>query len=205
MVAVVTHLGGQVECARQSGLSGAEQELESFVGVGCRAEARILAHRPESVAMHRRIDAAGVRGGPGCPKVARSVERLERTGVVERRDFDARVSVLVGVLLSVLLGALLRHAKSRLREPRVAGLMPNLEAWPSPNTRAPRSPSTASRSPRKNSSTSARSRGSRSKKSGSSASRNLPQRCASLVVSVSAKASPGTSPCATPSIPTTSG
>ena len=59
IVAVVADLGRQIEGDAQAGLSLAEQVLEALVGLGGGAIARVLAHRPEAAAVHRRLHAAG--------------------------------------------------------------------------------------------------------------------------------------------------
>ncbi len=65
VVRVVTHLRRQVEGAGEAGLTGVEEELEALVrGLG-RAEAGVLAHRPELRAVHLGVDATGVGERPG--------------------------------------------------------------------------------------------------------------------------------------------
>ena len=61
VVAVVSHLGRQVEGTRQPGLPSFEQKLEPLIGVGGTAKTCVLTHRPESVTMHRRVNTPGVR------------------------------------------------------------------------------------------------------------------------------------------------
>ncbi len=60
-VRIVTHLCGQVEGDRETGLSLVEQEAVTLVGLRGRAEARILAHRPQPRAIATRVDAARER------------------------------------------------------------------------------------------------------------------------------------------------
>jgi hypothetical protein len=38
-----------------------EQKLKSLIGIGSATEAGVLAHRPQAVAVHRWVDASGVR------------------------------------------------------------------------------------------------------------------------------------------------
>ena len=61
VVGVHADLRRQVERDRETGLPLPEQELEPLVGLGRRAEAGVLAHRPEAAAVHRRLHAARVR------------------------------------------------------------------------------------------------------------------------------------------------
>ena len=77
VIGVVAHLGRKVESARQSGLAGAEQELEAFVGGLSAAEAGVLAHRPEPAPVHRGMDAAGVREAPGSPQLGVGIPTVE--------------------------------------------------------------------------------------------------------------------------------
>ena len=76
VVGVVTHLGRQVEGARQAGLTGLQEELETQVRRGGRTEAGVLAHRPESSPVHRGLDAAGVGVLPRAAELRRRVEIL---------------------------------------------------------------------------------------------------------------------------------
>ena len=64
MIAVVTHLGRQIKCARQTCLSRIEQKLESLVCVSGRAETRVLTHRPKSLTMHSWINSTRVWRSP---------------------------------------------------------------------------------------------------------------------------------------------
>ena len=61
MVAVVAHLGGQIEGDRES--SGALREQVTIAPVAFLggAEAGVLAHGPQAAAVHLAVDAAGVR------------------------------------------------------------------------------------------------------------------------------------------------
>ena len=56
-IGVVAHLGGQVEGDGEAGLALLEQVAEAFVGLGRGGEAGVLAHRPQSAAVHRRLHA----------------------------------------------------------------------------------------------------------------------------------------------------
>ena len=58
-VGVVAHLGGQVEGDGQARRAVRDQLLVAGVGLGGRAEAGVLAHRPRAAGVHRRVDAAG--------------------------------------------------------------------------------------------------------------------------------------------------
>ncbi len=59
MVGVAAHLGRQVEGDREPGLPVLEQVAVAAVGFLGVAEARVLAHRPQPPAVHRRLHAAG--------------------------------------------------------------------------------------------------------------------------------------------------
>ena len=90
VVGVEAHLGGQVEGARQSGLPGGEQELETLVGVLGGAEPGVLAHGPQPAPVHARVDAAGVRRRPRCAELLLGVPPRQVAGTVERPYFDPR-------------------------------------------------------------------------------------------------------------------
>ena len=77
VVGVVAHLGRQVEGARQPGLAGLEQELEALVGLLGRAEAGVLAHRPQLRAVHLGVDAPGVGERPRLAQLRGRVPALE--------------------------------------------------------------------------------------------------------------------------------
>ena len=91
MVRVVAHLGRQVEGDREARLAPVEEELETAVGLLGGAEARVLAHRPETVPVHLGVDAAGERVFARPPKVRLRAPPLERLRPVGRLDLDARV------------------------------------------------------------------------------------------------------------------
>ena len=116
MVGVVAHLCRQVEGTREARLAGIEQELEALVrGLG-RAEAGVLAHRPQLRAVHRGMNAAGVGVGPRLAQLGRRVPPVEVGGPVDGLDVDTRVRTALGVGLGLLL--LGRHPH-RLRTIRV--------------------------------------------------------------------------------------
>ena len=98
VVGVVAHLGREVEGARQAGLAGAEEEVEALVGRLGRAEAGVLAHRPQPAAVHGRVDAAGVGRPPRRTELAVRVPAVQVLGRVERADLDARVGHLRGAV-----------------------------------------------------------------------------------------------------------
>ena len=89
-VGVVAHLGRQVEGDRQPGLPLREQVAETLVGLLGRREARVLAHRPEAAAVHRRLDASGEGVLPRAPEVAILVEVGGVGRGVEVPDHDPR-------------------------------------------------------------------------------------------------------------------
>ena len=86
-IAIESHLRREVEGDTESGLSGVEQEAESLVGLARRAEARVLAHRPEPAAIHRGLHAARERKVSRVAELAGFVE-LRVTGVIDGRDRD---------------------------------------------------------------------------------------------------------------------
>ena len=61
MIRVVAHERWKIERDREPGLPALQEELVSLVRVLGGAEARELAHRPETPAIHGRMDAAGIR------------------------------------------------------------------------------------------------------------------------------------------------
>ena len=73
-VRVVAHLGRQVERDRQPGLALLEEVAEARVRLLGGGEARVLAHRPEAAAVHRRLDAAREGRLAGQAEVAVGVE-----------------------------------------------------------------------------------------------------------------------------------
>src|SRR5216684_3063648 len=87
MIGVVAHQGWQIEGGRQSGLPLREQIAEALIGVLRRAKAGELTHGPQPPAVHRRMNAARVRGLAGIAEIAiripagkigRSVHALNR-------------------------------------------------------------------------------------------------------------------------------
>ena len=103
VVAVAPHLGRQVEGDGQPRLARAEQELVASVRFGRRAEPGVLAHRPGTPAVHRRVDAARVRRLARAAEIALRLERRgafgERRGVVDdvERDVGARRARVLGL------------------------------------------------------------------------------------------------------------
>ena len=89
-VGVVAHLGRQVEGDRQPGLALVEEVAEPPVGLLGGREARVLAHRPEAAAVHRRLDAARERVLTGTAQVAILVEAGGVGRRVEVADDDPR-------------------------------------------------------------------------------------------------------------------
>ena len=91
MVRVVAHLGGEVERHREPGLAPFQEELEALVGLLGGAEPRILAHGPEPVPVHLRVDAPGERIPAGPSEIAGRIPPPERLGAVGGLDLDPRV------------------------------------------------------------------------------------------------------------------
>ena len=70
VVGVVAHQRRQIEGHRKTGLSLRQQVAEARVGVFGRAEAGELAHGPEALAIHRRVNAARVGRLAGHAEIA---------------------------------------------------------------------------------------------------------------------------------------
>src|SRR6266508_3105829 len=95
VVGVVAHLRRQVEGDREARLPLLEEVAVAAVGLGRRAEARVLAHGPEPAAVHRGLHAARVRELARETHVAEvvlvrdvlgSVDALERRAVGSREE-----------------------------------------------------------------------------------------------------------------------
>ena len=67
-IGVDAHLRRQVERDREPGLARGQQQAKSRVGLGRRAESGVLAHGPQTPAIHRRLNAARERETPGSPR-----------------------------------------------------------------------------------------------------------------------------------------
>ena len=89
VVAVQAHQRGQVEGRAQSGLSLADQEFESLVGLPRGAETGELPHRPQPPAIHRGMHAAGVGILARKAQIGFVVPAFEVVGRVERIDRHA--------------------------------------------------------------------------------------------------------------------
>ena len=61
MVGVVAHLRGQIERDAQAVDALGQEVAIAGVGFGGGSKSGILPHRPEPAAIHRRLDATGVR------------------------------------------------------------------------------------------------------------------------------------------------
>ena len=89
MIGVEADLGGEVEGDREPRLTLAEQVAEAPVGLGRAPEAGVLPEGPEPPAIHRRLDASGVRvlareaDPPKIPFV-RILRRLSQPGETAR-------------------------------------------------------------------------------------------------------------------------
>ena len=81
VVAVVAHLGRQVEGDREAGLAAGKQVAEALVRLLGGAEAGVLAHRPGPAPYPLAVDAAGEGIGPRL---------AERLGVAARRGRPGR-------------------------------------------------------------------------------------------------------------------
>ena len=60
MVRIVADLRRQIECNGQPRLPFSEQVAKAFVGLSCRAKSGVLAHGPQTPAVHRGVNAARV-------------------------------------------------------------------------------------------------------------------------------------------------
>ena len=85
-VGVVAHLGGQVEGDGQARRAVGDELPVAGVGLGGRAEAGVLAHRPGAAGVHRRIDAPreGVRAR--LAQLLGRVPAVQRLRAVDRLD-----------------------------------------------------------------------------------------------------------------------
>ncbi len=88
VVGVHAELGRQVERGRQARRAGREQVAEALVGLLGRREPGVLAHRPRPAAVHRGVDAPGVREGAGLAESLGQVETLDGGLVVDAIDRD---------------------------------------------------------------------------------------------------------------------
>jgi hypothetical protein len=119
MIRVVAHQRRHVEGRRKPGLPVLEQVAEALVRLGRRPETRELAHRPQSPAIHRRIDAARERVDAGVAEVevvveggiVRRVERLVLDSGDRREELAGALGARPVQLVAPLLG---RRAPLRL-------------------------------------------------------------------------------------------
>src|SRR5881397_2011572 len=75
MIGVVSHLRRQIERDRETGLPHLQQMMEPLVGLLGRPEPRVLAHRPEPAAIHRRIGTTRERRLTGQAEVTLGTPR----------------------------------------------------------------------------------------------------------------------------------
>src|SRR5215204_744389 len=61
MVRVTAHLGWEIEGNREASLASLDEVLEAGVRLVSGSKARVLAHSPGPAAIHRGVDAAGIR------------------------------------------------------------------------------------------------------------------------------------------------
>ena len=90
VVGVAAELGRQVEGHREAGRAVLDQVAVALVGVLGRGEAGVLAHRPEPVAVHALVDAAGEGRRAGLAEPLLQPGRDVVLGV-EALDLDPRV------------------------------------------------------------------------------------------------------------------
>src|SRR5262249_20133395 len=106
------------EGGREAGLAMVEEVVKALVGLLRGAEAGELAHRPETPAVHRRVDAAGVGVLAGIAEVPLGVGSLAILLGVERPDLmpgDRLEERLALLELRIDLGQPLVRAATRLR------------------------------------------------------------------------------------------
>jgi hypothetical protein len=77
MVRVVAHLRRQVEGHAETADTLGKQVAISCVRLGRGPEAGVLPHRPQTAAIHRRLDAAGVRELPRETQIAGRIPALQ--------------------------------------------------------------------------------------------------------------------------------
>ena len=106
VIGVETHLGREIEGARQTGLAGGQQELEALVRrLGC-AETGVLPHSPEAPTIHVLLNASGEGECSRLAELCCWVEAVEVVRLVEAPYVDARFRVPVRA-------ATRRHARER--------------------------------------------------------------------------------------------
>src|SRR5579864_7660022 len=103
MIRVVSHQRRQIERDGETGLALRKQIAKARIRVfGC-SETRELAHGPKLAAVHRGVDAAGVRRLPGKTEIALRVPPSKIGLCVEASDWIARdgseVRVAIGSFL----------------------------------------------------------------------------------------------------------
>src|SRR5208282_5022820 len=103
MIRVAAHLRGQVERDRQPRLTLLEQVAVAAVRLLRAAEARVLAHRPQPSAIHRRLHAAGKRILAWKAEVVDKIEVVQVFGIVRPLDFDSRAGDEIRLALSAAL------------------------------------------------------------------------------------------------------
>src|SRR5205807_4226286 len=95
IVRVDPHLRRQIEGDREAGLAGVEQVAEALVRLLRRPESCVLAHGPETAAVHRGLNAARERKRAGIAEVFPVIRRaVIRTVDGGDRESGRSVSVL---------------------------------------------------------------------------------------------------------------
>src|SRR5690606_7509603 len=90
IVGIAAELRRQIERHGEARRAVLDQVAVALVGVLGAREPRVLAHRPEAVAVHPLVDAAGERVGAGLAQ-ALLEPRGDVVGVVEALDLDAGI------------------------------------------------------------------------------------------------------------------
>ena len=89
MVGIESHLRGQVEGHRKSGLPARQQVAEALIGLGGAAETGVLPHGPQPSAIHRGVDAAREREFAGVAERSFRVPGAEVAPGVDGLQGDA--------------------------------------------------------------------------------------------------------------------
>ena len=109
VIRVVAHLRRQIERDAQAGHPLVEQVAIAPIGLRGGAEARVLAHRPQPAAIHRRLDAAREGKRAGKAELVWRIPALERVGIENRTE----ASVTVGLLSANAIARAATHCSKR--------------------------------------------------------------------------------------------
>src|SRR5260370_32811119 len=90
MIRISPHLRRQVERNRKPGLTLLEQVTVTAIGFLGAAEARVLAHRPQPSAIHRRLHPARKRILAGKADLVHKIDAAQVVAIVSTFDLDPR-------------------------------------------------------------------------------------------------------------------